>query len=152
MLCVGWPVAVEEVGHPLRWARRTVELVDLGVIAPSPVVHCAQHLTHLWLHAEPLLRRRACRSQLEPLLTLTPHYRLVLAETLCAWLETRDSAPALTERLAVHPQTVRNRLRRLRELFGDRLEDPAETPAITLALQASLPLWQAGHTDIDVGA
>jgi hypothetical protein len=147
LLCVGWPVAPGEVGHALRWARRALDLVDLGVIARSPVVHCAQHLTRLWLHSEPLLRRRACQTELAPLLDLTRHQRLVLGETLCAWLESKDSAPALARRLDVHPQTVRHRLRRLRGLFGDRLDDPDDSLAITLALQASLPLWRAGHTE-----
>ncbi len=36
--------------------------------------------------------------------------------------------------LDVHPQTVRYRLGRLRELFGDQLDDPAARLEIALAL------------------
>jgi hypothetical protein len=36
----------------------------------------------------------------------------------------------------VHPQTVRHRLRRLRERFGDALEDPEARWELSLALRA----------------
>lgn len=36
--------------------------------------------------------------------------------------------------LFVHPQTVRYRMGQLRELYGDRLEDPATVLALTVAL------------------
>jgi len=37
--------------------------------------------------------------------------------------------------LEVHPQTVRYRVRRLRELFGDALEDPEQRFELGLALR-----------------
>jgi len=37
--------------------------------------------------------------------------------------------------LGVHPQTVRYRLRQLRELFGTRLEDPEARFELSLALR-----------------
>ena len=36
--------------------------------------------------------------------------------------------------LFVHPQTVRYRMAQLRELFGDRLDDPEEVLRLTMAL------------------
>ena len=36
----------------------------------------------------------------------------------------------------MHPQTVRYRMGQLRELYGDRLEDPDTVLALTLALGA----------------
>jgi DNA-binding PucR family transcriptional regulator len=36
--------------------------------------------------------------------------------------------------LFVHPQTVRYRMGQLRELYGDRLEDPRTVRDLTLAL------------------
>ena len=38
--------------------------------------------------------------------------------------------------LDVHPQTVRYRIRQLRDLFGDRLEDPEGRFELALALRA----------------
>ena len=37
--------------------------------------------------------------------------------------------------LGVHPQTVRYRLKQLRDLFGTRLEDPEGRFELTLALR-----------------
>ena len=37
--------------------------------------------------------------------------------------------------LDVHPQTVRYRVRQLRDLFGDRLEDPDARFELSLALR-----------------
>ena len=39
--------------------------------------------------------------------------------------------------LDVHPQTVRYRLKQLRELFGERLEDPEARFELSLALRAA---------------
>jgi DNA-binding PucR family transcriptional regulator len=36
----------------------------------------------------------------------------------------------------VHPQTVRYRMRQLRDLFGERLEDPDSRFELALALRA----------------
>ena len=44
---------------------------------------------------------------------------------------------AVAERLGIHPQTARYRLARLRELFGDRLEDAGERFWLELALRVS---------------
>jgi len=43
---------------------------------------------------------------------------------------------AVAEQLHVHPQTVRYRLARLRELFGTRLDDPDGRFELELALRA----------------
>ena len=46
-----------------------------------------------------------------------------LEETLLAWLE-GGGAPEAAKALSVHPQTVRYRLKKLRDLFGDALDNP----------------------------
>jgi DNA-binding PucR family transcriptional regulator len=47
-----------------------------------------------------------------------------MTETLKAYLDHRGNAPAMAEALHVHPQTVRYRLKKLRDLFGPALDDP----------------------------
>ena len=47
-----------------------------------------------------------------------------LAETLRAWLVHQGRRDAVAAELQVHPQTVRYRMTRIRELFGARLDDP----------------------------
>ena len=43
---------------------------------------------------------------------------------------------AVAAELDVHPQTVRYRVKQLRELFGERLEDPEARFELSLALRA----------------
>jgi DNA-binding PucR family transcriptional regulator len=57
-----------------------------------------------------------------------------LRETLSAWLRHMGDRHAIATELHVHPQTVRYRLARLHELFGDQLDDPAVRSRLTLAL------------------
>jgi len=146
-----WAVPTAEAGSAMLWSTRALDLVQLGVIAPTAVVRCEDHVTQLWLHAEPSMRRRLCQSLLEPLLGETPNSREILSETLLVWLETRDSAPAIAARLEVHPQTVRYRWRRINELFGELLSDPEFVVLVTLVLKASVPMWKGGdQKDFDL--
>lgn len=143
-VATSWPIPVEHAPDAWRWTSRALELVARGVIAADSVIDCETHRTQLWLHAEPALRQRMCQDLLQPLLAETPNSREILSETLLAWLESRDSAPAIAAKLGVHPQTVRYRWKRINELFGDDLRDPEFVTQVTMLLKASVPLWKAG--------
>jgi DNA-binding PucR family transcriptional regulator len=69
-----------------------------------------------------------------------PAARAPMAATLRAYLDHRGNAPAMAEALHVHPQTVRYRLRRLRELFGDALEDPEARFELEAAVRVPRPV------------
>jgi DNA-binding PucR family transcriptional regulator len=71
-----------------------------------------------------------------PLQEVRSPQRERLAETLLCWLRCGHNASEVAHRLAVHPQTVRYRLRQLDEVFGDRLHDPATQFEMQLALHA----------------
>jgi len=79
------------------------------------------------------LRARA----LAPLADQKPTTRAKLEETLRAWLLCQGRREAVAEALFVHPQTVRYRMGQLRELFGDRLTDPAGVCELVIALGSS---------------
>jgi DNA-binding PucR family transcriptional regulator len=81
--------------------------------------------------------------QLAPLAELRPPQRERLTETLLVWLETVHDANAAAARLFVHPQTIRYRVRRLEQLFGDRLQDPDARLDLELALRARRLLARA---------
>ncbi|WP_331489856.1 helix-turn-helix domain-containing protein [Streptomyces sp. Go40/10] len=67
---------------------------------------------------------------------LPPGRAARLAETLDALLMSWSrTAPEVARALGIHPQTARKRLRRLAELFGDRLSDPAFRFEALLALR-----------------
>ena len=57
-----------------------------------------------------------------------------LAETLRAWLLHQGRRDDIAAALFVHPQTVRYRMGQLRELYGDRLDDPDTIRDLTIAL------------------
>ena len=57
-----------------------------------------------------------------------------LTATLRSWLLHHGRREEIADELFVHPQTVRYRMGQLRELYGDRLEDPATVLDLTLAL------------------
>lgn len=143
-VATSWAIPLEHAPDACRWTSRALELVARGVIPPAPVIDCGTHRTQLWLHAEPALRQRMCQDLLQPLLAETPNSREILSETLLAWLESRDSAPAIAAKLGVHPQTVRYRWKRINELFGDDLREPEFVIQVTMLLKASVPLWKAG--------
>ncbi|WP_430790145.1 helix-turn-helix domain-containing protein [Actinoplanes sp. G11-F43] len=57
-----------------------------------------------------------------------------LVETMRSWLVHQGRREDVAAELFVHPQTVRYRMARLRELYGDRLRDPRWVLALTIAL------------------
>lgn len=62
--------------------------------------------------------------------------REMLAETLEAWLDEGGSVTATARRLQLHPQSARYRIERLREVFGDILDDPDGRLQLHLAVKS----------------
>jgi hypothetical protein len=86
--------------------------------------------------SDPATSRRVAREVLGEVLDLAPAERDVLLDTLEAWLDVHGSARAAGQRLFVHPNTVRHRLRRLETLTGQELEDPRALAQLAAAAQA----------------
>jgi DNA-binding PucR family transcriptional regulator len=63
-----------------------------------------------------------------------------LLETLAAWLDHQRHTPRIAEELHVHPQTVRYRIAKLRELLGDALDEPDGRFELELALRVRAAL------------
>ncbi|HVK24183.1 MAG TPA: helix-turn-helix domain-containing protein [Actinokineospora sp.] len=135
-ICVGPTVPLADAATSRRWARRTMELMDRGIIKGGPVVWCRDHLTTLWLLADEFLVGELIKGALAPLADLTAKQRARTVETLLAWLAGRGSAPEIAEQLHVHPQTVRYRMRQVEKLFGDRLTAPGSRLDLEIALRA----------------
>ena len=57
-----------------------------------------------------------------------------LAETLRSWLLHQGQRDAVAAELFIHAQTVRYRMTQIRELFGDRLNDPRAILELVVAL------------------
>ena len=93
-------------------------------------------LTKLLLFENAGLADRIATRWLAPLAALTPRARRRMEETALAYMQERGNAAAMARALGVHPQTARYRLRGLRDLLGDALDDPDARFEIELALRA----------------
>lgn len=133
---IGPSVPLARAAMSLRWARHALALARAGVIpAARGPVRCDQHLSTLLILADEDLAAALRSSRLAPLARLRPGQRDRIAETLLAWLQLGENAAAVAQRIHVHPQTVRYRLRQVHELFGDQLQDPERRFELQLALR-----------------
>ncbi|MFC6884222.1 helix-turn-helix domain-containing protein [Actinomadura yumaensis] len=122
---VGPTVPVAEAARSIQWARKTLGLVQRGVIEDGAgVIRSVEHMSTLILFQDEELITSLAALRLAPLAHLRASQQDRLAETLLAWLQSGRNANEVAMRLHVHPQTVRYRLRQLEELFGDQLLDP----------------------------
>ncbi|QNS06426.1 helix-turn-helix domain-containing protein [Streptomyces xanthii] len=133
---IGPPVAPADAAKSLRWAESAVALMERGLLPATEVLRCTEHTQALVLLQPEELVDDLARRALAPLTHCGPAHARRLAETLLAWLETRGGAPEVATRLGVHPQTVRYRLRQIRELWGDEVDDPDRRFELELVLRA----------------
>ena len=115
--------------------RRVLQARD--VLEPpgdDHVVDTEAHLVELVLGADREAAADLRRTVLAPLAQLRPNSAERLAETLRSWLLHQGQRDAVAAELFVHAQTVRYRMTQLRELFGDRLNDPRSVLELIVAL------------------
>jgi DNA-binding CsgD family transcriptional regulator len=132
---VGLTVPLADAADSLRWARQALALAAAGIIRGGPVTQCEDNLVTLWLMSDSALADQVCRRQLGALEGLTPRQQERLTETFGAWLETRGTAAEIADRLQVHPQTVRYRIRQLERTLGDQFGDPDARFAMEMVLR-----------------
>ncbi|OEJ23491.1 hypothetical protein AR457_02190 [Streptomyces agglomeratus] len=133
---IGPSVPLTEAATSLRWAEAAVGMIEQGLLPQGRLLHCGEHVEALVLLPSGELIDDLARRRLAHLgETGGPAHAHRLAETLLAWLETRGGAPEVADRLGVHPQTVRYRLRQLRELWGEDLDDPDRRFEMELVLR-----------------
>jgi hypothetical protein len=134
---VGPSVPWTQAAESLRWARTVAEHLPSMVLATaSGPTYCDDHLSTVLLLGDQALVGLVSERCLAPLHGLTPNRRRRLETTLLAWLEaSTGSAPEVAGSLGLHPQTVRQRMRHLQDLFGAALTDPHARFEIGLALR-----------------
>ncbi len=110
-----------------------------GLVGPAPgPVFVDDHLVALTLRGEQRALAVLTERRLAPLSQLRPAQRENLLGTLYAWLRHWGSRAEVATELFVHPQTVSYRLKRLRELYGDDLDDPAARFELLVVLTGQL--------------
>ncbi|MBV9192866.1 MAG: helix-turn-helix domain-containing protein [Solirubrobacterales bacterium] len=124
---VAWPEAAVSF-------RRAEAALGLAAGAPGLIV-ARERVGELLLRADSRLAGELAADRLAPLAGLSAGARARLTETLRAWLGEQGRLGPVAARLGVHPQTARYRLTRLRELFGEALDDPEQRFWLELALR-----------------
>jgi hypothetical protein len=125
------------VGPSVPWlegARSHQRAARALALDLSGFVDADAHLAALVLGADPDTRADLRAQVLAPLADMRPSTAEKLTETLRSWVLNQGRRDAVAAELFVHAQTVRYRVQQLRELYGDRLEDPQFVLEATLAL------------------
>jgi hypothetical protein len=130
---VGAAVPPEQLARSLHFAEIAARLTKEHLLSDDPVF-VADHLDAIIVHRDHRLLDALGDQVLAPLEQSPPSSRARLRETLRSWLRHMGDRRAMAEELHVHPQTVRYRMGRLHDLFGDSLDDPAVRARLMLAL------------------
>ena len=112
-----------------------------ATIAPEPrrAVDTEAHLAALLLAADREALDDLRRQVLAPLADLRPLASERLILTLRSWLLHQGRRDDVAAELMVHPQTVRYRLAQIRDLYGDRLNEPQTVLELVTALGTLSP-------------
>jgi len=130
---IGPTVAITDAHRSLRWARLALAVVP----ASDGPVRAVDHLAELIVFQDRDLAGLLVRSRLAPLDDLPAGERERLIETLAAWLAHQRHTPTIARELHVHPQTVRYRIAKLRQLLGDAMDTGDGRFELELALRAA---------------
>jgi PucR C-terminal helix-turn-helix domain len=140
---LGPTVGVGELATSWSLAKATLRALEAGALgadergAPAGgPVRTDDVLSELLLFEGRALVDRLAARRLAPLDELTPKARARMQETAFAYVREGGNAAAMARALDLHPQTVRYRLTRLRDLLGDQLDDPDARFELELALRA----------------
>jgi hypothetical protein len=135
---LGPTVPLRDALRSLRWSRHLLSLLESQVV-PNGGRHLArvdQHLADLILLRDAELASALVQARLGPLDQLRGTERERLLDTLQAWLAFQRHTPRVAEHLHVHPQTVRYRITKLRELLGESLDSGDGRFELEMALRA----------------
>jgi hypothetical protein len=132
---LGPTVARAELGQSWSLASAALRAVEDGAIEHEGLIDAEEHLPELLLFESGDLGERLAERRLAPLDELTPAGRARMEETALAFVQHGGNAAAMARALHLHPQTIRYRLGRLRDLFGDALADPDARFELEMALR-----------------
>jgi sugar diacid utilization regulator len=132
--------AGESAGLAESWAlaRAALRAAAAGALPAGGAVTADDHLGALMLFEGRVLARRMAARRLAPLAGLTERARDRMRETALAYIDHQGNAVAMARALHLHPQTVRYRVNRLRELLGEQLEDPSARFELEIALRTEI--------------
>jgi hypothetical protein len=141
----GMTVALGPTTTPSRlresWtmARTALRAAEADAVPGGDMVRAEEHLTELLLFDGGAIVGRIASRRLTSFDSLTPRARERMRETALAYVRHRGNSVAMAAALHLHPQTIRYRVARLRELLGDQLDDPDARFELEVALRSTIP-------------
>ena len=135
---LGPTAPLADLGASWSLARAALRAIEAGAIEARRLVRVDEALTQLLLFENAGLVNRIAARRLAALDPLTTKARRRMEETALAYVQQQGNAAAMARTLGLHPQTARYRVRRLRELLGEALDDPDSRFELELALRARL--------------
>lgn len=134
-IVLGPPCEPSRLRDSWQLAKSALGALEAGAISPAGLVRAEDHLADLLLFEGGALVGRIAARRLAPLDSLTVKARERMRETALAYVRHRGNSVEMAEALHLHPQTVRYRVTRLRELLGDQLDDPDARFELEIALR-----------------
>lgn len=124
---------LDQTSRALRYAQVALDSLPVGLPAVRQLDDTP--LTELVM-TNLETTRRAVNRILGGVLSLSKEDRAMLLATARVWLDTHGSVPEAARTLFCHPNTVRNRMRRLEEHLRGPLEDPKVVAELAMAVDA----------------
>jgi PucR C-terminal helix-turn-helix domain len=125
----------DELSASWALARSALRAATAGALPATGLLRVDDHLAELLLFEGGAICGRIAASRLAPLDSLSEKAAARMRETALAYVRHGGNSVAMAKELHVHPQTVRYRNARLRELLGDRLDDPDARFELEIALR-----------------
>lgn len=136
-LAIGPAIEPAETARSWDLAKALLLATSTGAVTGGGLLRAEDHLADLLLATNPHLTGLIAARRLAPLEGLSKRARERMRETALAYVRHHGNAVAMATELQVHPQTARYRIARLKELFGENLDDPDFRFELELALRAS---------------
>lgn len=136
-VALGSAAQPEQVRKSWELAQMLLLTTATGAVRGGGLLRAEDHLAALLMASSPQVTSLLSAQRLAPLADLTPKARVRMRETAMAHVRHHGNAVAMAAELGVHPQTARYRVARLKELFGDALDDPDARFELELALRVS---------------
>lgn len=130
---IGRSVPIDLLPASARIAEIALGLHRRGLFTETPIF-VSDHLDSVIVHRDTWLHQALQAQCLAPLERVPASSRGMLRQTLRSWLLHMGDRRRIAADLQVHPQTVRYRLARLREIFGTDLDDPSSRLRLMLSL------------------
>ncbi len=136
LLALGPAGPASDLTTSWRIAKTALRAARSGALAAATgLLHADDHLADLLIYDGRELVDRIAARCLAPLDSLTPKARDRMGETALAYVQHGGNAVEMAEALHLHPQTIRYRIARLRELLGEELDDPDARFELEIALR-----------------